>query len=269
METKLALLGKGQDFVTATKSVTTEGKPYVGTVLCDGHGTDNVINRIRELDHKDILDNADPIKNLHNSIQSRDTVYNSGSTCSIVRLFNDKVEFSYVGDSKSVMFINNELVYITAPHNLSNGSEVARLKKDVFKGPIPTVPSKGHRVVDSITIASVESPYINFFGQKLVNMTQCIGSRGITGFSPTYVTGPVRPGQKCKIITASDGLWDMLAPEEIQYLCHLNAKEIMNIATGRWSQQWVYRNGVTSVITGFPANNWDDVAISVLYNYGI
>ena len=104
-------------------------------IICDGHGSDEVINRIRNFNfsmYTKKIKNLNPIsiiKDLQNITNTPDTLgikngsRSSGSTISIVIATDKKIKISWLGDSVVSVFKNEELFYQTKEHNYNEDSE--------------------------------------------------------------------------------------------------------------------------------------------------
>ena len=119
-------LCSGQDFATSGRNLLNKnGKLSDWLLLADGHGGDQTINVLRNLyiDNKfeKIIADESPMIKLEKYIKEQNITDLSGTTCIIVKIFEDNIIQCWnVGDSQVAIFVNSQMIYINCPHNSNN-----------------------------------------------------------------------------------------------------------------------------------------------------
>jgi serine/threonine protein phosphatase PrpC len=272
-------------------------------LVCDGHGTNTYINWIRDrVEWKRIAMEIDPVRTLcrlyeksNIYMQTKDSLL-SGSTFSMARILETPesgeclIECINVGDSTTMVFINDTLAYINRGHTLENPEEIERLASlrnsmnlqySIADGKKPAVLSE-----NTITMAksrTVEFNYklrpttpfskyksTHFSNTHIVRLvpSQSLGHLGVTGIKPEKHTIHCYKGDKIRVIVCSDGFTDMLCmenPADILALCTLSCKDLGLFALNRWKQKWQYIDPITKQKLGeteFQSGR-DDIAVAL------
>ena len=303
IKTKITQLCSEQDNAYTGNGVNPHtGETYCYGIILDGHGADKIVDQINDI----LKNNIDVILNSetpHLEIQSRleainhtqiesteedDTVFyrkqrncteqqkcSGGSTFLFTKIYENRVEVFSVGDSEAYIMINNEIVYHNPVHKWSNKSEQDRLLRrndidiNVIFRSIPHIISPER--IGFAKNACVE--YIHQNSNKLVTKlspTQCLGHNSITQFAPEKMTIPFEPTDSVKIVLASDGLWDVFAPDhpdDKTRLIDMDGEQLADLAESRWKQEWEvavdYFNPdvLYEEKSHYSASGYDDVAV--------
>ena len=248
MNLSILSLDKGQDFGLFGKAINSKGEEFDWMIGCDGHGHDNVINLLRSLNWDTIMSHDDSLEEILTIIARYGRQYQStGSTYMEAKIFKDRIETCSVGDSKIMVFMDEELVYESTEHNLFNPSEKERLQPSIDEGTLT--------VADVTTIPYILSPteitnqtkhYYTFSKAYTIAMTQSLGHNNITGVQPERKVIPYTPENKVRVILMSDGVQDIICSEpeyyaqDIHTLCHYSSSEIAALSETRWKQQWKF-----------------------------
>ena len=272
-----------QDFVETGKSGN-----MTWLLVCDGHGTDKYINWLRTaIEWNMLVSEPDPVRRLC-ALYEKSAIYtktheylSSGSTFSMARILETPktgeclVECINVGDSSTMIFINDTLAYVNRGHTMQNPDEVSRLQScsqiryDVINRQTPKVLSENE-------ITLVPSKSVRFIKKiesdiKIVSLvpTQSLGHLGITGIKAEKHTYHCYPTDKIRVLVCSDGVTDMLCMEnetDLKLLCSLSAKEIGEMITSRWLQKWKYIDLRTKKCVGetaFQDGERDDISLAI------
>lgn len=238
-------MAKGQDMVRngrATSVVT--GREFDWWLLCDGHGTSQVINALRTVDLNPLVAQSDPAEALQTYLKDNNVItigLTSGATMVLTRVFSDYAECISVGDSEFRVYEDNTLVYKSTTHSPDNAEEIQRLRKT---HPLATISEETRPILLSETRISNQSAKRVYFGNGVVLApTQALGHKGVTGLAPEVYTISFQPGRSYRIIAGSDGVFDMEIPEcekDIHVLQKGTAEEIVTFYKNRWLQIWEY-----------------------------
>jgi hypothetical protein len=176
--------------------------------------------------------------------------------CSI--FYKNTIEVWNVGDSTTVVFINDELVYTTPKHNFSNPSEINRVQDQKLVSFIR--PGKSPFPVSETTIENIESPVGVFPNHEHLVPSQTYGHGGMTGFEPSEKKIVFQPTDKVRIVCGSDVLFDMLVDVK-----NGSAKNLVQEAFRRWHKQdWLFIDGKTQIRTNYC--DADDISCAIWEN---
>lgn len=192
-----------------------------------------------------------------------------GSTLSICKIYPDRFEFSWVGDSTGKLYKNGVCVFKTRDHDRNNEEENKRLSENP-NVTIQSLRADGKQIMDieimnHTTVRYIESKLYNFGPYNKINFTHSLGHAGATGdhFSTKII--PRELNESYKAICATDGLWAMVCEEDHEFIgsSDTSCEDIVKFADKRWRQEWDFDNGV-SIAKGarFPDNNIDDIGVS-------
>lgn len=269
--------GNKQDFTCVfTGLLNSAGETFTAMYTFDGHGESTVINAIRLMPLRTISQTDNPtleIMRRLNELSKKCSLYHSGSTYILTRIYENRVVINYCGDSEAHVFINDDLVYSTIPHNSENSMEYARLKhRDprVFLHPSWTVDVRSS---DTIRMKRINT--IMHYDSKMcykLAPSMALGHNEITGYD--FVNGEygvlpdhtieIRPGDKIKIIQGSDGVWDMLADKaDLMEMLSMDAKQIVERMHNRWTQVWKYETDAGTTEMTSIGDDIDDVCCAV------
>lgn len=298
MESSIKQLCKGQDF-TATltienKSGYDEDQPIDVVAVFDGHGSNLVIDIIRELNMNDYFTHANTAECLQHTIKEQIRVkkekydkipykpgdnvdeylkgkirnidiINSGSTFSAAyiqkKINTDEVNIvaEWVGDSPIFVFVNGELVFTSKIHHASNDEDVALMKEKGFIENI-TESNAGFELVSEDTIISKPTRYIVFKNGLRMAMTRSLGHNSVMSTEAQTSIITAKNTDDVKVIVCSDGIGDVINLDfDTERLKSYSAEEIVNFAEKRWKQKWM----VGDKAIKFPINGYDDCSCAI------
>jgi len=194
-----------------------------------------------------------------------------GATFTLVKIFENRFECYWIGDSTAKIYCGDELVFKTVDHCNKNQKEIERLVESKFqiKNGWDIAPK------DADTLLSFRSKIFRKNGEAC-NMTRSLGHYGLfnEGLEFPISTATIsRHAEKTyKVIAATDGLWAMVATDDSdkQFISDSNVKsqELATFASERWNKAWTWDNSLGQIQTGveFPKSNIDDVGVSVWTN---
>jgi serine/threonine protein phosphatase PrpC len=268
-------LCKGEDFITQGSGICNEtGNPFDFMIVFDGHGdlTIQFMYTIKKMPLVEILQNIGcPAKAIQKILieNYKNIPIKAGSTFTCVKIFEDRIIVTSVGDSTAQVYKNDVLVYSSPDHNMQNLSEVLRLRRDG----IQYYSKKDHsiRVISPSSIEIDNSIFRYTFKKDNNNlhlaMTQSLGHHNITGLEPAVKIIHFGAEEKIDVIIASDGLWDVFNSnfeQDRAMILNASAREIAKEAEKRWKQEWdliqgknIYKSQI------FPADQYDDVAVGI------
>jgi serine/threonine protein phosphatase PrpC len=262
---------KGQDNIRNGSSIDIEtGELFEWIMLNDGHGTNTCIYFIRSITNEklsELMGKSDPIKAIAEHIDKSTiirTYESSGATAVIVKIYSDRAECINCGDSQFIVFKDDAINFISAPHNSSNESE----KKRILDMGLQFVPCRNIKVISEHVMTTVPTEYVLFKDLNKLACSQALGHNSKTGYAPDKHIVKFEEKSKYRIIMGSDGLFDMLMLDNDSDLEKLNtksAKEISDWIVGRWLYDWEghYLDGDKTKFK-YEKHETDDVSVSVI-----
>ena len=267
-------LCKGQDY-TISGEIIYENQKIKYAVVFDGHGSDSVINFIRQMTKEkmdEIMTTKCPGTTLYNYINASyicKPTESSGSTMCLARIFTNHIEIINVGDSRAVIFKNNKIEFISEEHNYDNNSEYYRIKKEpkfkFFEN------SSNIKMIAHNILQSTVKKFVMFNNGTGLALTQSLGHCGKTGIKPTYTKILYSNEDSIRIILGSDGFFDMIIKNhhsndfinsDLLEIIDLPGQIIINRAVNRWLQKWNIENDTNTI--KFEKEECDDVSIIVI-----
>jgi serine/threonine protein phosphatase PrpC len=268
---------KGQDYTISGETLY-NGINIKYAIIFDGHGTNDVINFIRNISkHKmnDIMSSNHPGKILFDYINNQKICNkSSGSTMCLARIFPTYVEITNIGDSQAVVFKNKKIEFITKPHNCNNKTEYYRIKLTEhfleFKN------TSNIKMINNNTLYNIESQYVIFNNNTALALTQALGHNGKTGIKPDIYIVNYKDTDNLRILLGSDGFFDMVCKEEttnnilledLYEIADLPGQVIINRAITRWLQEWKvcpYLDKSIIELQSFDEDDCDDVSIIII-----
>ena len=260
-------LYNGQDYITS-------GDNYIWGF--DGHSNDNIIDEIRELNLNYFIDANEPTtllaKYLNNNVNLPNDLP-SGSTSFLVKKKDDEIVIEWVGDSQIAVFEKTEnetdykMTFISEPDKWDKPGEEERLKK--MNPEIYASPSKDIKIVSPDTVCMTDTYYINFPSGLKLATSQALGHNGQTGCVPNKKIIPIIEGTTYRVVSGSDGFWQLVLTDNIDDLNILTTKpceDLLALSVDRWnSNEWKYysNNNDIPTICGF-GNCKDDVCVGIM-----
>jgi len=251
-------LGRGQDY--AIKG-TVGDMDYIAVMDGHGNGVRNnaCIDLLRSYDYDEIASDYDPVGMIQSKLQPYH-LNGSGSTFTFARIYKSvrEIEVINVGDSKTVVIINGNIVYTTPEHTFHNEAEVERTRERIVQIRLTRAPFP----INECVVKMVRSDVGVFTNGEVLVPSQSFGHNNITGLAPSIVSIPYTAEDTVRVICGSDGFWDMCM-EQYRLLAFDSPETLMQIAEDRWKQQWEFHeDGKQPVITSY-GNDFDDIAIAV------
>jgi len=252
---------RGQDHIRVGSN-----EDFEWIVLADGHGNSTVMNIIKKFDWANHIKCENFHEILNAELKKIDST-KSGSTLSVVKIYPDRFETFWVGDSSIKIYHDGKCIWDMKKHDNYNFNEMERIRDDKN---VKILKTQAKEVIccplaiNSKEIKMVPSPYFLFGKVDKINMTHALGHMFLTGTSIDSEIIARDPDKKYKMVAASDGLWDISCSEDITYFAdaELNSKDHMHMAKERWRQEWIYCGEKTK----FPISNYDDIAIATWSN---
>jgi len=271
IEHKTLSLGKKQDYINSGECIDEEtGKKCYWIAAFDGHGNSNVINAIRSMNLSSYICKSNPIELMEdyiNWISNENELWiMSGSTVTIVKIFDDKICCMNSGDSQSIVFIDGEKIYANELHCLANEKEVERLKQ--IRPYLEVIPSTRYIMEDFDKMKLEEILYIEYNDlNSMCMVTQSLGHCKKLPCSPEIKKIEYKKEQNIDIVVGSDGLFDMIlmtSPAEINDLVTMSASELAEKTEKRWKQDWKIadeKNPDKIIISRYAENDYDDLCV--------
>jgi len=254
-----------QDFAFSGKSNNGEFD-YIG--VADGHG--KVLNAkyptniLKQLNFNEFLQNDTYFEEIMEKTNIKES-HGVGSTLCVCRIFPDKFEFSWVGDSTGKLYKDDKCIWKTNDHDIYNKEEEQRLIDNHVE--IKTDGIFDIKVKNPTTIMSIPSKLFCFSINDRLNMTHALGHVGITG---SHISRKIIPREECvsyKVVCATDGLWSMVCDEDDKFIGDVNesSEKIATFAFDRWLKKWKheYEGRIINTSATFPLSNIDDIGVSI------
>lgn len=199
--------------------------------------------------------------------------YRLGTTLTIWKIYTDRFECFWIGDSSSKLYSENEIIFKTKDHDYKNEEEIQRI---ISEGGT-SKPAWDIQMKDKKTLLSIRSKIIGF-GLDKTNMSRVLGHRGsflkgldsltrVEWFSPfDYQIIPRDSSKSYKIVTGSDGFWQMTCDEDNEFISDITntSNELALEARRRWEDTWKWDNSVGEIqeSVSLPSSNIDDICVA-------
>lgn len=279
-----------QDHTALGSYINPQGHKVIWGATFDGHGGDPCIEAIRRAHLDEIMKSDAPHIELQNFIDgecqkfTKTQQYKSGATCiyakvTITDLYIE-IKITNIGDSRAILFVNGEPVFVSDAHTSQSGREMVRLLAENRVSPKTPLINEGTNfdMLSSTSLMSKRGTYVNFMRPDglnvLLSTTQSLGHMSLTGISPDITTFKIKPTDTFKIFLMSDGVTDvipvdgfMCAPSIGFYQQAASAETVVLEAEHRWKQTWKYYGSTDLTMsknTSFPTNGYDDCCCVML-----
>jgi len=296
------LLGSRQDYV-----IYGETSEYKYHVILDGHGKGKVAKTLSTINWDKVISTYQSPKNMLANInkhilRSKDTKYvnnvRDGTTCNIVLIFEKTgiIKTFNIGDSMTGIKINDTITF-TKMHNAENESEIQRIQENG----IEIEETWALKVLSSKSLDATmkkgkyfkfkyeypdDTPVMHYEFNTVIDklaMTRSIGHNHAHHFVTLQdfecETYSYTPGtDTVTIISASDGLWDVLCPEatrqiftDVETSTSPNpVNNLLDMAENLWTATWNYHTPSGFTGYGDPPTQCglggaDDVGIAVYH----
>jgi serine/threonine protein phosphatase PrpC len=280
---------KKQDHADFGVSNTNENPEY-WIAAFDGHGKNHTIDIIRKANLNEIMGKEKPYEILQKLIideetssYTNDDKLRSGSTMVYAKTkitdTHREIEIVNIGDSQGLLWINGVLTFMTTPHNLFNGEEIARIvrEKRVNSNCPITVRNTNIEVLSPTTVMIKKGKYARFtYKYDVIEIapTQSLGHMGFTGISPEVTKFKLKLTDTFKICLYSDGVSDMIPLTGIASYIHIpfmtnadSVKDILDEVESRWKQEWnmcTEQNRLDMELSSFDIDGYDDCVCAMM-----
>lgn len=246
-------LGKKQDYVYVGKTI--KNKDF--SIVADGHGNSKVIDTIRRIQWKSILDHENIGESIYSFFPPHFKTTNSGSTLSIVLVSDNMISIYWIGDSTTKVYRNNKINFQTKVFR-GNISPTRKIKKKNVK--VLEIFDLSNKYVGKINRSKTCFYYLLPNNDTLA-MPHALGHDNSTGKKIKKKVIFMEENIKYTILSASDGLWDLTHEnDENVFIQAQSANDIGNIIHNRWHGVWLFNEYESS----FEKDNIDDIAISLI-----
>ena len=198
-----------------------------------------------------------------------------GSTFTCVKMFSDRFEVYWIGDSECRIYgVNQPTEQEPSPevqvvkfsqHDYNNEEDIKRFKFRYIR----------QRDIQAVSPSCLKQVEAKMFQVKneACNMTRTLGHAGCFCATEGYqIENKIiyKRDFNCdyyKIVVASDGFWQVMSEEKEDTTTIMdtrsNARLLAQMARNRWEQYWtVIRFTKTKQKVYIPHHNWDDVAVA-------
>lgn len=289
----------GQDYTTIFKDVTdVNGEVCDVMALFDGHGSDHVINLIRDMPMCEIMKMDHPLLEIRSRIKEQQVkktggFHRSGSTYTCAKIYQPtpdkpgRITHDYMGDSPIWVFKNGELIYKSLPHIALKFPDMIEDFKTRYKCvtliPDDKITPSSDKILTCVKNSYTDISYITDKGATVVSRMMPIRALGHNEiFEPVTFEEPqlicvFGVDDKICVVQGSDGLDDMLLPGiDDQDLQTLSPSELVLKTYFRWMQSWnmdelckesLLKRGFSKNAVSFGEVNRDDISCAVWRNY--
>jgi serine/threonine protein phosphatase PrpC len=242
IQSKEKQLSKQQDYTVKGHYKNEEtAEEFDWIALFDGHGTNRIIDKIRNTDLNRFIATENPPLALQSFLTNENILSkyeSSGSTMCVAKIYKEHIQCFSVGDSYLFVYEDNKKIYSNPLHKWNNESEMNRLK--MIHPDLVLSDSKTFEVIGENKMIGFNSKYLNFSNGLQLAPTQIIGHNNVTGILPEIFCIQLNPKCDYRIFMASDGVFDILMKNEDEILefSKKSCDEIVEIAENRWKQSW-------------------------------
>ena len=279
-----------QDHTALGSYINSEGAKVIWGATFDGHGGHPCIESIRRANLDEIMKSDTPHTELQNFIDgecqkfTKTQQYTTGATCiyakvTITDLYIE-ISITNIGDSRAILFVNDEPVFVSDAQNYENGREMVRLLAENRVSPQSALVNQACNfdTLSSTSLMSKKGTYVNFMRPDGLHVplstTQSLGHMRLTGIAPDTTTFKIKPSDTFKIFLMSDGVTDVIPVDGFMcassigfYQQAASAESVVLEAEKRWKQTWKHYGSTdlrVSANTKFPVNGYDDCCCVML-----
>ena len=282
-------LGKSRQDHAAQGTYTEEGITTRWLAVWDGHGDNHAIDYVRKAPLDEIMKSKTPAETLHQAIiKDKTLAYTSRLKSGTTMIWAKETEFSdhreieigNVGDSQAVLFINNECVFISKRHDMSNPTELVRLFSQGRLNKAKPLIQKAttFETISDNTLIQIKGSYFIFENKNKyiceLAGSQSLGHEDITGVYPETTYFSLNLTDSFSIVLCSDGITDVMPLEGLAmdstldtFYCASGPNELLDEAERRWKQVWTVLNENDRTIMiqdSFPEDGYDDCACAFI-----
>ena len=258
------------DLVGVENNTTCDEEAFDYLIVADGHGRYNFRDKtlylrlFGEIDWSEFLANSKWKENLIEKTSGSDTS-GIGTTVTIFKIYEDRFECHWVGDSTGKIYSGTELIFKTKDHDYNNIEELGRLKN--LGGSHKS--AWDITLKDSTTILSCEAKIISINAQQ-TNMTRTLGHMASFldehhGFESVII--PREKDKSYKVIAGTDGFWGMTCGGDMEFISDISksSRDLALLTRARWESKWMWDDGHGKIETDvqIPSSNVDDLCLAV------
>lgn len=215
-------------------------------IVADGHGESTVVNWLRSKSDDYfimICKKINPLEELEKDLLEEIDTYSSGACISLIRTnMTNNAEIFYLGDVLTQVYINGEPYKQTLSHSWENKEEIDRkteegatFTSEMMLTQLDEITTNPHMTMAK-GLRCNHSPK-DYSGSDSLQITRALGHNGTTGSNYGYLNVDFKESDDVKIVSASDGVFDVVHPNE-----NLNeisdACQLVNFAAERWCGNW-------------------------------
>jgi len=267
-------LCKGQDENYTGEFIHPETKQLVRFAInIDGHGSNHVILKLREMDLIPFLTQPDPISAISDYIyESRVVPPNtcSGAVLIIALIYPDRIVIYNCGDSQFIIYENEDQLFVSVPHDLDSEFEAERVKTNPDYYNIDASGRK-IRLLDENKMCPSGSKYVMYKNHIMLAPTRAVGHNNMIFHDSEIHEITLDPTKKYRIVLASDGVFDMVIldnPNDANIIKTGSAEDIVKFYVDRWLHEWSYYEKETDEVPlqkfTYKRSECDDVSACVV-----
>jgi len=195
----------------------------------------------------------------------------TGATFTVVQIYQDRFECSWIGDSSAKIYEGASLLWRTEDHNYNNKNDYKTMLLDDELFPNLRIIATNDIQATTPTIMLSVPAKIFRMGVEGINMTRALGHQGRYakyGFDTAII--PRKNEETYKIVTATDGFWQVMCDEDELFIMDngINAQHLAKKARERWEQAWIHDDSQGHITENayLPSHNWDDIGVTIWSN---
>ena len=186
----------------------------------------------------------------------------AGATLTVFKIYPDRFECFWIGDSSGKVYCGEETIFETNDHNYNH--------KD-YKH-MPYTDGNDIKIINKHTAVQVNAKRFTIGGEN-TNMTRCLGHRGlfcqVRNFDHAVIP---RTEKQYKIVAGSDGFWQMTCDEDTPLIADIveTSERLAKFANRRWRQPWrLQTDEIIHHELHFPEDNIDDICVAARVVYPV
>lgn len=233
----------------------TEGEDYIVVADCHGsRGNKNVVLDYMK-NYNWALKLNEPQWTQEVVAQTAVNTAHAGSTLTVFKIYPDRFECFWIGDSSGKVYCGEKAIFETKDHDY-NHEDCKHM---------PYTDGDDIKIVNKHTAVRVKAKRFTVGGEN-TNMTRCLGHRGlfcnrVRNFDHAVIP---RTEKQYKIVAGSDGFWQMTCDEDTAFIAEHSSTsaQLAEFASKRWHQPWRLQVGKTTHHDlKFPKDNIDDLCV--------
>ena len=241
LSTCLWNLDKQQDFTWGTCVNDT-----MCAIVADGHGESTVVNWLKSKPDDyfiTICKQINPLEELENDLLAEIDTHSSGACISLIRTnMKSNVEIFYLGDVLTQVYINGEPHKQTLSHTWENEAELDRKTEEGATFTSEMMLTRLDMITDNPHMTMAKGLRCNhspsdYSGSDSLQITRTLGHNGTTGSNYGYLNVDFEETDDVKIVSASDGVFDVVHPNE-NLVEITDACDLVDFGAHRWCGNW-------------------------------